>query len=441
MKKIVILSLSLTMSIAVLANNAPVVNKTITKTITKIMPSNASTLPLNKYGAVDVNAKIPYDVQVPPSLNTVVQPLNNTLVDQWPELIPAQPTLKAKSYLLMDAKTGKVIIAYNANKALPPASLTKLMLLYIAEQELKVGTINLNDKVNVPVVAWATGGSRMFLKPHASVSVKDLISGIIVDSGNDAAVTLATYIAGTQEAFVNMMNQQAKVLGMKNTHFSDVMGLPAPNHYSSAYDLALLARAIINQFPEYYSWYEQKFFTFNGIKQPNYNKLLFIYPYADGLKTGSTGTAGYSLVSSAEQPNNPTRLISVVMSAGSPMASAISAKALFSYGFRFFNTKAIYLAGQPLQQANVSMGKAKKVPVGITKTLFVTYPIVQKSKLSAHLAINDHIEAPVTKGQVLGQVTVMLGDKTLAKVDAVALKNNPKGSWWQRLAQKVTSLV
>jgi len=237
------------------------------------------------------------------------------------------------------------------------------------------------------------------------------------------------------------MNQQAKLLGMKNTHFSDVMGLPAPNHYSTAYDLARLARAIINDFPQYYSWYGQKYFTYNNIKQANFNKLLFIYPFADGLKTGSTGSAGYSLVSSAKLPNNPTRLISVVLDTSSKTASAVNSKTLFSYGFRFFKTKAVYLGGETLEKAKVQFGQQQNVPIGIAKTLYVTYPILQKSHLNAHLAINSKIMAPIQKGQILGKVTVMLGDKTVATVNAIALKANPKGSWWQQMTQKVAAIV
>lgn len=435
MKKTVLFSVLIALSHTVFAQDtSPMAT---TGTPTPIM----SSAPLNKYGAVDVKAKVPLAQQVPPALNENVSPIKNTLVNNWPELIPAEPTLEAQSYLLMDAKTGTIILTYKANKALPPASLTKLMLLYIAEQELKAGTISLTDKVNVPVIAWATGGSRMFLKPHMSVSVKDLISGIIVDSGNDAAVTLAMHIAGTQDAFVAMMNQQAKKLGMNRTHFNDVMGLPAPNHYSTAKDLALLARAIITQFPEYYGWFNQKFFTFNGIKQPTFNKLLFVYPYADGLKTGSTGTAGYSLVSSAKLPNNPTRLISIVLGSKSPLASANNSKALFSYGFRFFNTKAIYLTNQTLEKVAAKNGTKKTIPVGVSHNLYVTYPIVQQDKLNAHLDINDNLKAPITKGQSIGEVSVMLGGKTLTKTKAIALAENPKASWWQNIVQKVTSLV
>ncbi|MDA7742567.1 D-alanyl-D-alanine carboxypeptidase, partial [Francisellaceae bacterium] len=259
--------------------------------------------PLNKYGAVNVDAQVPVNIQVPTAPKNFKAPAVHSAVSLWSNLVPAQPKLDIKSYLLMDAKTGHVIASDHANKRIAPASLTKLMLLYIVEQQLKNGTLTLNQKLTVPTVAWATGGSRMFLKPKTEVSVKELIKGVIVASGNDAAVTLAVNIAGTQSAFVGMMNIEAKKLGMTNTHFSDVMGLPAPNLYSSARDLAMLARHVVLDYPEYYHFFKVKYITYNGIKQPNFNKLLFIDQYADGLKTGSTKAAGYSLIGSEKRPN------------------------------------------------------------------------------------------------------------------------------------------
>lgn len=400
---------------------------------------NHPTPPLNQYGAVDVNANVPANVQVPPAPADFKPPVLNSEINEWPNLLPSQPILNAKSYLLMDANSGRVLLAYNANQRVAPASLTKLMLLYIAEKALKSGQIHLSDKVTVPRVAWATGGSRMFLRPGMQVTVQQLIDGIIVDSGNDAAVTLATYIAGTQAAFTSLMNHEAKALGMTNTHFTDVMGLPAPYHYSSARDMAILARAIVTKFPQYLGWYDQKSFKFNGIKQYNFNKLLFIYQYADGLKTGSTDAAGYSLISTAKMPNRQLRLVGVVMGAPNPMASATQSKALLSFGFRFFKTQLMYTQGEIIKKIRVYMGKNKDVGVTVAQDLYATYPNNPGQKLAASLNIDKDIQAPITKGQKLGMVVIKLNGKVVNQAPVIAAEANPKGNFWRRMSDKVSS--
>ncbi len=402
----------------------------------KITLANAKP-PLNQYGSVDVNANVPVAEQVLPKPANFKDPTITPLANQWPDIIPSQPMLNVRSYILMSANTGKILLAYNANKRLPPASLTKLMLLYITQQNLANGSIKLSDKILVPKVAWATGGSRMFLKPGSQVTIQQLIPGIIVDSGNDAAVTLATYIAGTQSAFVDMMNQQAHRLQMTNTHFTDVMGLPAPAHYSSAYDMALLAHAIVHDYPQYLSWFGQKSYRYNGIKQYNFNKLLFIYPDADGLKTGSTASAGFSLVSTAKQPHNPMRLIGVVMGAPSDQASAQDSKALLTYGFRFFKNVLLYPKNTQLEKVRMYFGQNKRLRVGINQALNVTIPAHSGKKLSANLMMNKAIEAPIKKGQVVGTVEVKLGNTLIETTPAVALENNPTGGFWRRLSDHI----
>jgi len=393
--------------------------------------------PLNSYGAVDVNAIIPYNIQVPPKPAGFQDPIINPLSNQWSSIVPTAPDLDVRSYILMSANSGQILAAYNANEREAPASITKLMLIYITQQALSRGTIHLDDMATVPVVAWATGGSRMFLKPRQQVKVRDLISGIIVDSGNDAAVTLAQYIAGTQSDFVDMMNDQAKALDMTNTHFNDVMGLPAPNHYSSAYDLAHLTRAILMQYPQYSSWFSEKSFKYNGIKQANFNKLLFIYPYAIGMKTGSTEEAGYSLVGAAKIPSMPTELIAVVLGAPGETAtnnqSAGDAKALLTYGFRFFKDRELYPAGKTIQSVTLNDGTQSTVPVGVQDNLWVTVPVGLGDKLSAQLQIKKGLKAPVTKGQNVGRVVVTLNGQPLKTAPAVALATVKQGNFFQRL--------
>lgn len=396
-------------------------------------------IPLNQYGAVDVNATVPLALQVPPKPAGFQDPIINAQAVTYADNVPTQPKLNAKSYVLMAANSGAVLAANHANERLAPASLTKLMLLYITEQQLAAGQIHLNDVITVPKVAWATGGSRMFLKPGDKVTVRNLISGIIVESGNDAAVTLATHIAGTQGAMVSLMNQQAKKLGMTNTHFSDVMGLPVTNHYTSAYDMAKLARAIVTQYPQYVSWYGQKWFSYNGIKQPNFNKLLFIYPYAQGLKTGSTDSAGYSLVSTAKMPNRNMRLIGVVLGTPSANDSAADSKALLTYGFHFYKTTQVYSGGETLNQAKTYLGAKTTTPVGVTQAVSVTTPTSLSHSLKASLKLNSKIKAPITKGQTLGTVEITLNGQPIKTTPAVAMTANSEGGFWTKLTDRMSA--
>lgn len=391
--------------------------------------------PLNQYGAVDVNAKVPYNVQVPAAPSDFTPPKVTVLAHTWQRYLPAQPNLQVKSYILESARSGQVIAAYNANQREAPASLTKLMLVLLTEQSLAQGVIHLDDQVTVPTVAWATGGSRMFLKPHEQVALHDLIEGTIVASGNDAAVTIANYIAGNQSSFVSLMNHEANKLGMTNTHFSDVMGLPAPNHYSSAYDMGLLGRAIVNDYPQYLGWFKRKYFSFNGIRQANFNKLLFIDPDAIGLKTGSTDAAGYSLVSAAREhgQGDGMTLVGVVMGAANPIASATASKALLTYGFRFFGERELYTAQQPIQKVRIASGAQQTVPVGVQHPLWVTYPKTMANRVKAALQIQDGLKAPIKKGQQVGNIVVTLGKNVLKTEPVYALESVKVGSFWDKL--------
>lgn len=270
---------------------------------------------------------------------------------QPPTFTPSAPNLQASAYILMDATSGKILAQQNADMRLPPASLTKLMSMYIISNAIKSGQVRMDDKVRVSTKAWKTEGSRMFIKVGDEVPIKELVQGIIVASGNDATVALAEHIAGTEEAFTAMMNQQAKLLGMNNSHFMDSTGLPDPNHYATAKDLATLTQAYINHFPEHYIFYSEKWFTYHGIRQPNRNRLLWRYPFADGLKTGHTSEAGYCLVSSAKKDG--MRLISVVMGEPNDLGRTEDSIRLLTYGFRFFETHQLYHASNNLIQAPV----------------------------------------------------------------------------------------
>jgi len=399
---------------------------------------NSATPPLNKYGAVDVNASVPVSAQVPDKPAGFKDPAVNPLANNYSDLIPAQPSLNAKSYILVDANSGEVIAANNPNMRLAPASITKLMLIYVAQQEIAAGTIHLTDEVTVPTVAWATGGSRMFLKPGQQVSVQDLISGILVDSGNDAAVTLATYIAGTQSAMVNMMNFQAQKLNMTNTHFTDIMGLPAPAHYSTAYDLALLGQAVMNTYPQYFAWFSQKYFKYGKITQPNFNRLLFIYPYASGMKTGSTDEAGYSLVGSAQMPNNPMRLVSVVMGTPDANTMATASKALMTYGFRFFSDQLLYSANTTLGNARIYGGDSRTVPAGVLENMYVTVPGTSKQQVSTEVNYLSGVEAPIKRGQQVGNVVISLNGKVISTQPIVAMQDIGPGGSVRRAIDKVS---
>jgi len=364
---------------------------------------------------------------------------NSVLTDQkdiWSAyLVPAEPNINAKGYVLMDAQSGKVIAAKNAHTKMPPASLTKLMTLYIVFNELAQGTIHLDDKVTISKHAWQTGGSRMFVKVGSKVPVKDLIQGVIVQSGNDATVALAEYVGGTESAFVQLMDQQAKVLGMKDSHFSDPTGLPAPDHLTTPYDLALLAHAIITNFPQYYHFFGEKWFTWNHIRQPNRNRLLWRNFNVDGLKTGHTSEAGYCLISSAKQ--NDTRFVAVVMGTPSDAARANDSQALLNYGFRFFQSAKIYNGNDNVYQQRVWKGEHKYIALGVNKGFYVTIPRRAYPDLQVSLTINPNAYAPIEKGQVLGTINVSLKGKKIATHPLVALQADPLGGWWTRFTDSI----
>lgn len=348
-----------------------------------------------------------------------------------PVLMPSAPKLAATAYVLMDAKTGKVLVAQNEHQRNPPASLTKMMTSYIADYEISKGNISASDLARVSEKAWRTPGSRMFIREGTQVKVADLLKGIVIQSGNDASVAMAEHIAGSEGAFADLMNQHATLIGMKNSHFSNATGLPTENHYTTAFDLALLAEAIINDFPEYYSIYSEKYFTYNKIRQPNRNKLLWRDKTVDGLKTGHTEEAGYCLVASAER--NGMRLISVVMGTNSEEARAQESQKLLAYGFRFFESVDLYAANEVLNTAKVWSGVSDELKLGTLEPMAVTIPRGQSKALQVTLDLDKTIKAPVAEGARYGTVNVTLNDEVVAQTPLVALESVEAAGLFKRI--------
>lgn len=333
--------------------------------------------------------------------------------------IPAAPQLGASSYILQDYFSGDILVEHNADMRVEPASITKLMTAYVVFAELDQGNISLDEQVPVSEKAWRTGGSRMFIDPKMQVSVEDLIRGMVVQSGNDASVALAEHVAGTEEAFAALMNHYAEQLGMTSTSFRNATGLPDPDHYTTARDVAILSAATIRDFPNYYPWYSEKEFTFNSIRQHNRNTLLWRDPAIDGLKTGHTEAAGYCLAASAKRDG--MRLISAVMGSASESSRASETQTLLNYGFRFFETVQLYQAGQELAQARVWKGLSENVALGIQDELFVTIPRGRYDDLIATLDVEPQLTAPLSEGQVVGQVSVTLDDSVVASRPLITL--------------------
>ncbi|MBB5322700.1 D-alanyl-D-alanine carboxypeptidase family protein [Marinobacter oulmenensis] len=352
-------------------------------------------------------------------------------VSAQPALIPSPPQIAGSSWVLMDPLSGRIIMESNSDERLPPASLTKMMTAYIVERELDEGRISMSDMVPISVNAWRTGGSRTFVREGTSVPVETLLKGVIIQSGNDASVALAEYIAGSEDAFVDIMNQQAQQLGMKNTHFMNATGLPAEEHYSTAHDLAILARAIIRDYPDNYDLYAKKHFTYNNIRQPNRNSLLWRDDSVDGLKTGHTEEAGYCLVASAKRAD--TRLIATVMGTNSSEARAQEVQKMLNYGFRYYETERLFRAGQELVEARVWGGESDQLSVGLPEDVYVTIPRGSREQLQSVVDLDSVIKAPIKVGDELGNVTVTLDGETLVDEPALALTEVPEGGLFKRL--------
>ncbi|MGX2041994.1 D-alanyl-D-alanine carboxypeptidase family protein [Methylocaldum sp. MU1018] len=345
-------------------------------------------------------------------------------------LIPAPPEVGAKAYIMEDFNSGRVLAGSNADERLEPASLTKIMTAYVVFRELAAGHLKLDDMVTVSEKAWRTEGSRMFAQVGAQIPVEMLLKGMIVQSGNDASVALAEHVAGDEAVFAQMMNQNAERLGMKNTHYKNSMGLPDPEHYTTARDLVTLTRAMIEEFPEYYKWHAIKELEFNGIKQHNRNRLLWRDPTVDGVKTGHTQGAGFCLVASSVRDG--MRLISVVLGTKSDNDRANANQALLNYGYRFFETRQIYKANEKLSETRVWKGEDTELGLGINRDFYVTFPRGQYQNLKAGIEINPTVTAPVKQGDKLGTVKVTFNDQTVGQQDLVALKTVNQGGFFRR---------
>ena len=350
---------------------------------------------------------------------------------------PAAPIIGAKSYLVIDSTTGHEIAALNPDESLAPASLTKIMTTYVVFSALQQGQISLEEEVTVSEKAWRTEGSRMFIEVGTRVSVQELIIGMIVQSGNDASVALAEHIAGSETVFAEMMNQHAKAIGMNSSNFKNATGLPADGHRTTARDLAILARAIIEDFPEYYGkWHSLKEYTYNDIKQSNRNSLLWRDDSVDGLKTGHTEDAGYCLVASAKRDG--MRIVSVVLGTSSAKARADGSQALINYGFRFFETRLLFKAGEEISNARVWKSANLYSSMGVLEDLYITVRRGSYDQLDSKLEIPAIVTAPVAAGQPLAELSISLEGEELMRTPLRALDANPEGSFWQQTKDSVS---
>lgn len=350
--------------------------------------------------------------------------------------VPAPPIIGASSYLVIDSKTGHELATLEPDKTVPPASLTKLMTAYVVFSALGQEQIRLEDEVTVSEKAWRTPGSRMFIEVGKRVTVQDLLLGMIVQSGNDASVALAEHVAGSEAVFAEVMNQSAQAIGMFSSHFVNATGLPDDDHYSTARDLSTLARAIIQEFPEYYRWYSVKEFEFNDIKQPNRNNLLWRDESVDGMKTGHTDAAGYCLVASAERDD--MRVISVVLGTSSAKARVDGSQALINYGFRFFETRLLFRAGEEITRTRIWKSANEMTGLGVVEDLYITVPRGAYDSLDSILNIPATLLAPVAKGQPLAEIRISLDGEQLISQPLRALEDNPQGSFWQRTRDGVS---
>ncbi len=346
--------------------------------------------------------------------------------------MPVAPILAAKSYVLFDYTSNQILVNHNGDARLEPASLTKMMTAYLAFRALNDGALTLDQTLFVPAAALLTtdGESRMLLKAGQSVSVDDLLHGLIIQSGNDAAITLALAIAGSEAAFVDQMNKEAKRLGMNNTHFTNPVGLPDAQHYSSAIDLALLAAAIVRDYSEYYPLFGQRNFTFNNVTQANLNRLLWIDPYADGVKTGNTEAAGYCLVGSSRRENR--RLISVLLGADSDSLRATESQKLLNFGFQYFDAVRLYQQDQPVATLRIWKGTESHVAVGFRRDTYLSIPKGTLAQLKAAMETRRPILAPISNGQQLGVLKLTLAGKPYAELPLVALDSVPQANVFAR---------
>ena len=352
-------------------------------------------------------------------------------------LAAGAPDIDAKSYLLMDFQSGDELAGLNPGMKVEPASITKLMTAYIMYQELDKGTIKLEDEVLVSEKAWKMEGSRMFIELGKKIQLEKLLRGMIIQSGNDAAMALVEHVAGSEEAFVQRMNDTAAKLGMKDTHYMNATGWPAQNHYTTARDIVKLAKALITQFPERYKLYSEKEFSYNNIKQQNRNKLLWRDPTVDGMKTGHTESAGFCLVASAKR--DTMRLISVVLGTKGENERAETSQKLLEYGFRNFETHKLYDAGSVLSSVRVWKGSQSEVPAGITEDFYVSIARGRYDQLKGGMQLDKGVDAPIKRGDTLGKIIIKDQglDKVIKTAPLLALEDVEEGGRWSKIVDAV----
>ena len=357
-------------------------------------------------------------------------------------LVPKAPKLNLSSYILIEASTNTVIAEFNSDNQIAPASMTKVMSGYVIADQIANGSISLDDKVLISEKAWKTGGSKMFIEAGKRVSVKDLLSGIIIQSGNDATIAMAEYVAGSEEGFVDFMNAYASEMGLTNSLFQNSTGFSDPNHFTSAKDLAKLTQALINNFPDHYATYKEKEFTFSGIRQLNRNKLLWRDDSVDGVKTGHTDSAGFCLISSAQR--NDMRLIAVVAGSESENERLTASQRLLEYGFRFYATQKLVSEEIKVTTAKVWGGKTNEVALGSTKDIYLTLPRSEFKNIKANYQFNNNLQAPIEIGQMIGSIEFTSNDRVVLSAPLVAIETvEAKGFFgmlWSRLVYWITNL-
>ena len=357
-------------------------------------------------------------------------------------MVPNAPKLNLDSYILLEANTNTVIAEFNSDNQISPASMTKVMTGYVIADQIASGAISLDDKVLISEKAWKTGGSKMFIEAGKRISVRDLLSGIVIQSGNDATVAMAEYVAGSEEGFVDFMNAYATELGLSNTLFQNAVGWTDPNHFSSAKDLANITKAMINNFPDHYSTYKEKEFTYSGIRQLNRNKLLWRDDTVDGVKTGHTESAGYCLISSAKR--NDMRLIAVVAGSPSENERLTASQRLLEYGFRFYATQKLINKDDKVTSAKVWGGKMDQVALGAKDDILLTLPRAAFKNLKANYNFNNNIQAPISAGDVIGNIEFISNNQLVLSVPLIAMESvEAKGFFgriWARIVFWIMSL-
>ena len=351
------------------------------------------------------------------------------------ELAPKPPRLRAESYILIEASSGRTLAEFNADERNDPASLTKIMTVYVAANALKKGAIDLEQKTTVSEKAWKMEGSRMFIEVGKTVSVDELLDGIIIQSGNDASVALAEFIAGGEDVFAAEMTQTAQKLGMRGSSFSNSTGLPDENTFVTARDLGILSRALIQEHGEIYQRFKQREFTYNEIRQFNRNRLLARDPAVDGVKTGHTEAAGYCLVSSADK--NGMRLIAVVMGTESDKARTEESQKLLNFGFRYFENKVVYRAGDNIATVKAWKGDRDMLPLTVTNDLEITIPRGRFDEIEASAKLPNAVTAPLSKGSKIGDMVLTLDDVEIASVPLLAKQDLVESSIFGRLIDEV----